>query len=172
MKLQWRHNGWNGVSNHQPYHCLLNRLFRRRSKKASKLRVTGLCARNSPMTGEFPAQMASNADNVSIWWRHHERQYSRRKIYHNESSVFFWYIIYHRHLPFVVHFFSVLYMGKKGSMNHRNKHMQAPLNRKIDSWREIVNHNGNHTNDNHYNENIDYDINIMIMMIMIMLKWW
>ena len=34
---------------------LLNRLFRRRSKKTLKLRVTGLCARNSPMIGEFPA---------------------------------------------------------------------------------------------------------------------
>ena len=22
-------------------------------------------------TGEFPAQKASNAENVSIWWRHH-----------------------------------------------------------------------------------------------------
>ena len=22
-------------------------------------------------TGEFPAQMASNVENVSIWWRHH-----------------------------------------------------------------------------------------------------
>ena len=41
------------------------------SKKTSKLRVTGLCVGNSPMTGEFPAQMASNASNVSIWWRHH-----------------------------------------------------------------------------------------------------
>ena len=60
-----------GVSNHQPHHCLLNRLFRRRSKQTSKLRVTSLCAGNSPMTGEFPAQMASNAENVSIWWRHH-----------------------------------------------------------------------------------------------------
>ena len=46
--LQWRHNGRNGVSNHQPHDCLLNRLFRRRSKKPSKLRVTGLCAGNSP----------------------------------------------------------------------------------------------------------------------------
>ena len=45
---------------------------RHRSKKTSKLRVTGLCARNSPETGEFPAQRASNAENVSIWWRHHE----------------------------------------------------------------------------------------------------
>ena len=51
---------------------LLNRLFRRRSKKTSKLRVTGLCAGNSPGTGEFPAQMASYAENISIWWRHHD----------------------------------------------------------------------------------------------------
>ena len=69
--LQWRHNGHDGVSNHQPHHCLLNRLFGWcRSKKTSKLRVTGLCAGNSTGTGEFPAQMASNAENVSIWWRH------------------------------------------------------------------------------------------------------
>ena len=67
----WRNNSNDGVSNHQPHHCLLNRLFRRRSKKTSKLRVTGLCRGNSPVTGEFPAQMASNAENVSIWWRHH-----------------------------------------------------------------------------------------------------
>ena len=46
--LRWRHNDHTGVSNHQPHHCLLNRLFRRRSKKTSKLRVTGLCAGNSP----------------------------------------------------------------------------------------------------------------------------
>ena len=49
---------------------LLNRLFGRRSKKTPKLRVTGLCAWNSPATGEFPAQRASNAENVSNWWRH------------------------------------------------------------------------------------------------------
>ena len=67
--LRWRHNGHNGVSNHQLHHCLLNHLFGCRSKKTSKLRVTGLCAGNSPGTGEFPAQMASNAENVSIWWR-------------------------------------------------------------------------------------------------------
>ena len=59
--LQWRHNG-RGVSNHHPRDCLLNRLYRRDSKKTSKLRVTGLCVGNSPMTGEFPAQMASNAE--------------------------------------------------------------------------------------------------------------
>ena len=71
MSLQWRQNGHNSISNHQPRHCLLSRLFRRRLKKISKLRVTGLCAGNSPGTGEFPAQMASYAENVSIWWRHH-----------------------------------------------------------------------------------------------------
>ena len=42
------------------------------AKKTSKLRVTGLCEGNSPVTGEFPAQTASNAVNVSIWWRHHD----------------------------------------------------------------------------------------------------
>ena len=41
------------------------------SKKTPKLRVTGLCAGNSPGTGEFPAQMGSYAENVSISWRHH-----------------------------------------------------------------------------------------------------
>ena len=70
--LRWRHNGRDSVSNHQPYDCLLNHLFRRRSKKTSKFRITGLCAGNSPGTGEMPARMASNAENVSIWWRHHE----------------------------------------------------------------------------------------------------
>ena len=39
--------------------------------KKSKFRVTGLCVGNSPVTDEFPAQMARNAENVSIWWRHH-----------------------------------------------------------------------------------------------------
>ena len=70
--LQWRQNEHDGVSNHRCLDCLFNKLFRRRSKKTSKLRVTGLCAGNSPVTGEFTAQRASNAKNVPIWWRHHE----------------------------------------------------------------------------------------------------
>ena len=40
--------------------------IKRKSKKASKFHVTGLCA------GSSPAQWASKAENVSIWWRHHE----------------------------------------------------------------------------------------------------
>ena len=71
MPLPWRHNERDGVSNHLRLQCLLNCLFRRWSKKTSKPRVTGLCAGNSPVTGEFPAQRASNAEDVSIWWRHH-----------------------------------------------------------------------------------------------------
>ena len=46
--LHWRHNDHDSVSNHQPHGCLLNRLFRRISKKSSKLHVTGLCVGNSP----------------------------------------------------------------------------------------------------------------------------
>ena len=69
--LQWRHNELDCVSNHQPHDCLLNWISRCRSEKTSRLRVTGLCAGNSPVIGEFPAQRASNAENVSIWWRHH-----------------------------------------------------------------------------------------------------
>ena len=61
--LQWRHDVRDGVSN-QPRYCLLNSLFNRRSKKPSKLRVTDLCAGNSPITSELSAQMASNAKKI------------------------------------------------------------------------------------------------------------
>ena len=67
IALRWRHIEYDGVSNHQPNDCLLNRLFRPRWKKASKLRATDLCAGNSPVTGEFPAQRASNAENVLLF---------------------------------------------------------------------------------------------------------
>ena len=70
--LQWRHNGRDGVSNHQPHDCFLNRLFRRRSKKTSNLSVTGLCEGNSPVTGGLPKQKASDVENVSMWWRNHK----------------------------------------------------------------------------------------------------
>ena len=75
LPLQWRHNERDGVSNHQPHDCFYNGLFRHRSKKTSKLRVTGLCVGKLPGTSEFPAQMTSNAEDVSIWWRHHDQTY-------------------------------------------------------------------------------------------------
>ena len=54
LPLRWRHNGRDGVSNHQPHDCLLNRLFRPRSKRTSKFRVTGFCVGNSPDADNVP----------------------------------------------------------------------------------------------------------------------
>ena len=42
-------------------------------RKLQKLCVTGLCEGNSPVTDVFPAKRTSNAVNVSIWWRHHDK---------------------------------------------------------------------------------------------------
>ena len=62
------------VSNHQPHGCLLNRLFRRRWKKTSKLRVTGLCVGNSqgpvnsPHKGPVTRKMFP-FDDVIMWYR-------------------------------------------------------------------------------------------------------
>ena len=64
ISWQWRHNGRDGVSNHWRLGCLLNCSFRLKSTNTAKLRVTGLCAGNSPLTGEFPAKRASNAEIV------------------------------------------------------------------------------------------------------------
>ena len=65
--LQWRHNEHDGVSNHQPHDCLLNRLFRRRSNKTSKLCVTGLCGGmpvNSPHKGPVTREMFPFVDVI------------------------------------------------------------------------------------------------------------
>ena len=61
------------MTSHKPHDFLLKRLFRRISKKTSKLRITGLCEGNPPLTEEFAAQRASNAtkmfpiDDVIMW---------------------------------------------------------------------------------------------------------
>ena len=97
--FRWRLNGRDSVSNHQPHDCLLNRLFRRRSKKTSKLRVTSLRVGNSPGTGEFPAQRASNAENVSLWWRHHEELTCNKMIHHYTPLLQrSWKVVYWFHL--------------------------------------------------------------------------
>ena len=62
---------------HRRLDWLLNPLFRRKSRKTSKLRVNVLCEGNPPVTDGFPSQKASNAENVSIWWRHHGGDRSR-----------------------------------------------------------------------------------------------
>ena len=71
LSLQRRHNARDGVSDHRGLDYLHNRLFRRRSNKTPKFRVTGFCEGDSPVASEFPAQRANNAVKVSIWWRHH-----------------------------------------------------------------------------------------------------
>ena len=70
--LQWRHNDRDSISNHRRPDCFLNRLFRHRSKKTSKLILTCLYEGNPPATGRFPSQRTNNTKNVSIWWRHHD----------------------------------------------------------------------------------------------------
>ena len=74
LSLQWRHNERDGIWNHQPHDCLLNRLFEAQFKENTK------APRHWPLrgefTGEFPAQRVSNAGNVSIWWRHHTKSLS------------------------------------------------------------------------------------------------
>ena len=57
--IQWYYNERNSVSNHRRLECLLNQLFRRRSKKASKHCVTGLREGNQPVTGRLPSQRDS-----------------------------------------------------------------------------------------------------------------
>ena len=70
--LLWRHHGCDGVSNHQFYDCLLNHPFRRRSKKTSKLSVTGLCGGiyrwpvNSPYKLPVTRKMFSFDDIIMI----------------------------------------------------------------------------------------------------------
>ena len=94
IALQWRHIERDGVSNHHPHNCLLNRL----SKKTSKLCVTG-----GELTGDqwILAQRASNAKNVSTWWRHHvigpglasNREWYGKKTYsktQDTSHPFYW----------------------------------------------------------------------------------
>ena len=103
LTLQWRHNEHDGVSNHQPGDCLLNRLFRRRSKKTSKLRVTGLCVGYSPVTGEFPTQRASHSVdspsmvdpqwNIWYWgskWNFHTVCWDAVGCELGTTSVYFW----------------------------------------------------------------------------------
>ena len=74
LTLQWRHNGCDSVSNHQSHDCLLNRLFRRRSKKTSKLRITGLCVRgiyrgpvNFPHKWPVTRKMCPFDDIIMSW---------------------------------------------------------------------------------------------------------
>ena len=113
LTLQWLHNERDSVSNHRGLHRLLTCWFTRRSQKTSKLPVTGLCVGNSPGTGKFPAQRASNAKNVAIWWRHHETQ--------TRSG-------------YLEHF---LWNGRRHSRYFLNTNMAAPPHHRNESLQEL-----------------------------------
>ena len=66
ITLQWRHNGCKSISNHQPQDWCTDQ--RKHQSSASLAFVQG----NSLVTSEFPAQMASNREIISIWWHHHD----------------------------------------------------------------------------------------------------
>ena len=66
LKLEWRHNGRDSVSNHQSHDLLTQPYIQTQIKESIK------APRQWPLCGEFPAHMASNVENIFIWWRHHE----------------------------------------------------------------------------------------------------
>ena len=73
LSLHRRHRERNGVSNHRRLDCLLHRLFRRRSKKTSKLRVTGVCEGNPSVTDGFPHKGPVTRKMFSFdEWRHYD----------------------------------------------------------------------------------------------------
>ena len=92
--LKWRHNEHDGLT--VVYWTVYSR---RRSKKTSKPHVIGRCEGNSLVTGEFPAQRASKAEKVSIWWRHHEDIGQRNKWMHWEIKI----LLHNHYLGYTVH---------------------------------------------------------------------
>ena len=96
--LHWRHNDHDGVSNHQPHDCLLNRLFRRRSKKTPKLRVTSLCAgispgpANSPQKGPVTRKMFPFDDVILKQNKTHQSTYLVHDSWELFGHVYFTYL--------------------------------------------------------------------------------
>ena len=101
--LQWRHDEHDVISNPQPHDCLLNRLFRQRSKKTSKLRISGFVwgihqwPVNSPHKGPVTRKMLPfddiNMPNVV-------RNNWRWEIHFKWSCIYI--CIYHLH-PYMKH---------------------------------------------------------------------
>ena len=91
QSLQWRHNGRDGVSDHQPYHCLLNRLFMRRSKKTSNSASLAFVRGINRRPVNSPQKWPVTQKKVSIWWHHHDwnpskQQGSGRNISYNRLT--------------------------------------------------------------------------------------
>ena len=91
--IRWRHNGSNSVSNQPPHDCLLNRLFRSRSTKTSKLRVTGRKCFHLMASSCLPSK---GSHKVLVVWRHGckdatqiHKKYVHMPLYHYLNAVFF-----------------------------------------------------------------------------------
>ena len=73
LTLQWRHNWPDGISNHRRPYCLLNRLFRRRSKKhqsaESLAMVMGIhrLPVDSPQKGPITWKIFPSDDVIMNW---------------------------------------------------------------------------------------------------------
>ena len=79
--LQWRHNGCDGVSNHQHLHCLLNwGSGAEKRKHLSSVSLVFVSGFHRWPRDKFPAQKASNVESVSIWLRHHVGQQNKMHI--------------------------------------------------------------------------------------------
>ena len=70
ISLQWRHNERDGVSNHQPHDCLLNRIFKAQNKENIK------APRLWPLSGEF----------IEDRWIPRTKGQSRGKCFHLMTS--------------------------------------------------------------------------------------
>ena len=79
QSLQWRHNGRDGVSDHQPHHCLLNRLFMRRSKKTSSSASLAFVRGINRRPVNSPQKWPVTQKKVSIWWHHHDWNPSKQQ---------------------------------------------------------------------------------------------
>ena len=72
-----------------PTSWLFTQPFIQAQIKKSKLRVTGLCGGNSPVTGEFPSQGASDTETVSTWLCHHDETELIRSLYRIQDDDFY-----------------------------------------------------------------------------------
>ena len=73
LSLEWRLNERTGISNHRRLDCLLNRLFRRISKKATKLCVTGRCDHRWPVDSPHKGSVTRKMfpfDDIIMWCVH------------------------------------------------------------------------------------------------------
>ena len=65
-------------------HDVLNKLT---TKKIQRSALLSLCEGNPSVTGGFPAQRDSNAEHVSIWWRHNATLLTTTSLIHSRRPL-------------------------------------------------------------------------------------